>query len=418
MSFFPCSCITKSKVGIGACDDRTHQGSCTALASDISFECVSLRTMIEYLPIASHYQLLSVIGKGSPDVAATIYLARHTPSSTHLAIRTCNLDNLTEGLAILQHEFQLLRNLSNENILPFHGAFVHSNELWVVMPLMAYGSAKDIIAIEDHFGYGLSEVAIAFILRDIVTALDYIHKMGYVHRGIRAGHMLIANDGRCYLSGMRGAISMIEDGRRLKAVHDFPRNAVKALPWLAPEVLEQNILGYDTKSDIYSVGIAACELANGCVPFSDMTPTKMLLEKFNGTTPRLLDSTTACLVEEPIINTGSGAADSGLGSSVAASSVYKNNDPNNPLSRTFSPTFHSFVDTCLKSDPNDRPSASVLLNHVFFKQIKKRPCEHLVQLLHPVAPLTDASNLPRVKDRNEADVGEFADINLNEPWEF
>ncbi|XP_070536597.1 STE20-related kinase adapter protein alpha-like [Ptychodera flava] len=418
MSFFPCSCIAKSKVGIGACDDPVHQSSSTALASDISFECVSMVTMIEYLPVPHHYQLLAVIGKGSEDVAATIYLAKHLPSNAHLAIRTCNLDCLTDELAILQHEFQLLRVLKHDNISAFHCAFVHYNELWVVMPLMAYGSAKDIISLEDHFGYGLSELAIAFILRDVVTALDYIHRMGYVHRSVRAGHILLSGDGRSYLSGLRSAISMVEDGKKLKAVHDFPRNAIKALPWLAPEVLEQNVLGYDSSSDIYSVGITACELANGCVPFSDMTPTKMLLEKFNGTTPRLLDSTTACLVEEPVFKTESDATDSGLGSSVAASSVYKNNDPNSPFNRTFSQTFHDFVEVCLKSDPNQRPCAATLLSHPFFKQIKKRPNENLVQLLHPVAPLTDASNLPRVKDKSLEDADEMAKLSLKDPWEF
>nr|XP_002738826.1 PREDICTED: STE20-related kinase adapter protein alpha-like [Saccoglossus kowalevskii] len=372
--------------------------------------------MIEYLPIPSHYELLAVIGKGSREVAATIYLARHTQSSTYLAVRTCNLDNLSDELTILQHEFHLLRIVQHENILPFHCAFVHCNELWVVMPLMAYGSAKDVI--EAHFVDGLGELAIAFILRDVITALDYIHRMGCVHRSIRAGHMLISADGKCYLSGFRSAISLVKDGKKLKAVHDFPRNAVKSLPWFAPEVLEQHVLGYDCKSDIYSIGITACELANGSVPFSDMVHTKMLLEKINGTTPRLLDSTTACLVEDQLMNESSGAADSGLGSSMAASSVYKNNDPNSPFNRTFSQNFHNFVELCVKSDPDDRPTASALLNHPFFKQTKKRPNDTLVQLLHPVAPLSDASNLPKVKGNSDDVTDELQELTLSDLWNF
>lgn len=91
------------------------------------------------------------------------------------------------------------------------------------------------------------------------------------------------------LSGFRQATSVMCHGKRNKTFHEFSPNFKPNLLWLAPEVLQQvknvflfvfeatvffffdqNLSGYGTKSDIYSIGISACEMANGFPPFSDM----------------------------------------------------------------------------------------------------------------------------------------------------
>ncbi len=45
--------------------------------------------------------------------------------------------------------------------------------------------------------------------------------------------------------------------------------------WLAPEVLAQDLSGYSYKSDTYSIGIAALELATGEAPFAGLPVTEV-----------------------------------------------------------------------------------------------------------------------------------------------
>ncbi|MBN3312064.1 STRAA protein, partial [Atractosteus spatula] len=376
--------------------------------------------MGSFLPDNSSYELLTIIGKGLEDLMA-VNLGRYRPTGEHVAIRRINLEACTNDMvSYLQGELHVSKLFHHPNILPYKSIFIAENELWVITPFMAYGkrkpfswlledqyvmlfffgpdisnkclcldgSAKDLIS--THFTDGMNELAIAYILQGILKALDYIHHMGYVHRSVKASHVLISADGQVFLSGLRSIFSLIRHGQRARVVHDFPQYSVKVLPWLSPEVLQQNLQGYDARSDIYSLGITACELANGHVPFKDMPATQMLLEKLNGTVPCLLDTSTIP-PEELTMKPSRSGADSGICEGTGACSTrHANGEPSqHPYNRTFTSHFHAFVELCLQRNPERRPSASTLLSHSFFKQIKRRASDALPELLRPVAPITN-----------------------------
>ncbi|XP_058889511.1 STE20-related kinase adapter protein beta-like isoform X3 [Acipenser ruthenus] len=343
----------------------------------------------------SHYQLLSELGRGFFDISV-VCLARHRPTGTLVAVKQTNLDNCTEEqLGVLQNEVLQTRLFHHPNILTSRIVFTSSSKLWVISPLMAYGSAACLV--KKYFSDGMSESLIAFILYGVLKGLDYLHRMGYIHRSVKASHILLSGDGRVYLSGLHSLYSMVRDGKRSEVVYDVPEQSSTVLPWLSPELLRQDLHGYDVKSDIYSLGITACELATGRVPFQDMHPTLMLLQKLKGSHCCLLDIHPLPL-EVLGLKVSRSGVDSGIGESVAASSIMRTmtrERPQSPAPKNFSVLFHNLVELCLQHDPEKRPSARSLLTHAFVKQVKRHTKESFLTLLHPAVPLNDPQVLAK-----------------------
>ncbi|EAW94289.1 protein kinase LYK5, isoform CRA_g, partial [Homo sapiens] len=195
---------------------RTNDASSESIASFSKQEVMS-----SFLPEGGCYELLTVIGKGFEDLM-TVNLARYKPTGEYVTVRRINLEACSnEMVTFLQGELHVSKLFNHPNIVPYRATFIADNELWVVTSFMAYGSAKDLIC--THFMDGMNELAIAYILQGVLKALDYIHHMGYVHRSVKASHILISVDGKVYLSGLRSNLSMISHGQRQRVVHDFPK---------------------------------------------------------------------------------------------------------------------------------------------------------------------------------------------------
>lgn len=180
--------------------------------------------------------------------------------------------------------------------------------------------------------------------------------------------MLISETGNSCLTGFRYACPIIKNGRWQRQIHSFPTSTARNLNWLSPEVLEQNLQGYNEKSDIYSVGLLITELANGAEPFADMSTTLMLTEKVRGSAPQLLD----CSTIPPEDDEAHG--DSGL-----------NMHFHKQSKRKFSNGLHEVAALCLQKEAHGRPTAAQLMTHPYFK-INRRSM-HLTELLKPAIPI-------------------------------
>ncbi|XP_058156357.1 STE20-related kinase adapter protein beta isoform X2 [Dasypus novemcinctus] len=387
MSLLDCFCTSRTRVESLRPGKQSDTSLHQHLVDEPSFSWFpppSTRASdVVYSTNVSHYELQAEIGRGF-DNLTSIYLAQHTPTGTLVTIKITNLENCTEErLKVLQKAVILSHFFRHPNITTYWTVFTVGSCLWVISPFMAYGSASQLLG--TYFPEGMSESLIRNILFGAVKGLSYLHQNGCIHRSIKASHILISGDGLVTLSGLSHLHSLVKHGQRRRAVYDFPQFSTSVQPWLSPELLRQDLHGYNVKSDIYSVGITACELASGQVPFQDMHRTQMLLQKLKGPPYSPLDISIFPQSESRMKNSQSGV-DSGIGESVLVSSgacTVNSDRLQTPSSKSFSPAFFSLVQLCLQQDPEKRPSANSLLSHIFFKQmtrIKGIFCENTLKI--------------------------------------
>lgn len=252
------------------------------------------------------YILLERIGSGS---FGTVWKALRRLDGQLVAIKMIDLEESDEDIMELQREIAFLQSCDRKFVTQYHECFVAEAQLCIVMELMAGGSVLDLAGSPD-----LSETHIALICRQSLASLEYLHAQGRIHRDIKAANILVDGHGCCKLADL-GVAAQVSSQRSRR--HTF----VGTPFWMAPEVIEQ--MGYDSRADIWSLGITAIELALGQPPLTHLHPMRAIFH------------------------------------------IPKNPPPRLPAG--YSASFHDFVAQCLCKAPSGRPFSRDLVKHRFLE---------------------------------------------------
>eukprot|EP01006_Ploeotia_vitrea_P008585 TRINITY_DN20622_c0_g1_i1.p1 TRINITY_DN20622_c0_g1~~TRINITY_DN20622_c0_g1_i1.p1 ORF type:complete len:899 (+),score=50.19 TRINITY_DN20622_c0_g1_i1:24-2699(+) len=215
-------------------------------------------------------------------------------------------------------EVRRMATLRHDNVVQYVTSFVDGTMVYIVMEFVPAGSLGRLC---EKYGKVPPNI-VARCCRDILKGLQYLHKVGVVHRDIKPQNVLITNRGVCKLADFGAS-------RSLATVTAVEGRSVAGTPaYISPEALNGTL---SPASDIWSVGVLTYHLLFGKVPWGNFQNVMALMFHIAST-------------DKPIA-----------------------------LPEAIHPITADFIHKCLTRDHLVRPTATDLLEHPFLTQVANEP---------------------------------------------
>ncbi|XP_065705119.1 serine/threonine-protein kinase 10 [Patagioenas fasciata] len=264
-------------------------------------------------------EVWEVVGELGDGAFGKVYKAKNKETGALAAakvIETKSEDELEDYMV----EIEILATCDHRHIVKLLGAFYWDGKLWIMIEFCP-GGAVDATMLE--LDRGLTEPQIQVICRQMLEALHYLHGKKIIHRDLKAGNVLLTQD---------GDIKLADFGVSAKNTKTLQkRDSFIGTPyWMAPEVVMCETMKdtpYDYKADIWSLGITLIEMAQIEPPHHELNPMRVLLK------------------------------------------IAKSDPPTLSCPSKWSLEFRDFLKTALDKNPETRPSAAQLLEHPFVSKV-------------------------------------------------
>lgn len=258
------SCVQICDHFEGAAENRHSEGPISSFVRTITDYSKSMKkehTHDDVIATDFHddYQMGEFLGTGR---FCDVFKATEKATGTTYAVKCLKNEELTtEAVESLIAEVGALNRLKHPNVITHHGFYAEGDKYYLVLDHCDQGSVQRLLNTKKP----MPEQQAKHLIRQILTAVEYCHSMGQVHRDIKAENVLLA--------------SGPSDGEFDAKLADFGLSEELALgvgrsqgmcgtpQYLSPELVSGRL--YGKPADIWSTGILGYMLLSGRIPFDE-----------------------------------------------------------------------------------------------------------------------------------------------------
>jgi len=246
------TCLSKGKkknTPVAPVETATETTAKDETTSDMIFDKETAR----HENVDDYYERGREIGRGGFSV---VMEGEQKGTGEKFAIKCIKKSNVErDDIKLLRREIQIMKKVDHPNILKLFEVFESEEEFFLVMELVEGKELFDKIVERGQY----SEKDASNIVRQIISAVEYLHQQGIAHRDLKPENLLSSG------SGESEVIKIADFGFSKDFNDDKLQTSCGSPGYVAPEVLTSE--SYDRSVDMWSIGVIVYILLCGYPPF-------------------------------------------------------------------------------------------------------------------------------------------------------